>query len=151
MIVILVRLLQIFINSHLTLLLCGVCVVQVRQLLLLVTPQQHDKPVIEVLDSATPYVINKYIEHVPLSERVRYFSLCYYKRCYVKLGDIDDRWWIVSATTFFVGYPFKNAPISKKSPWRLFFEEHFRSFFLLSLMPSIDHRPSFNSFSAQSF
>uniref|UniRef100_A0A915AQL7 Cell morphogenesis protein N-terminal domain-containing protein n=1 Tax=Parascaris univalens TaxID=6257 RepID=A0A915AQL7_PARUN len=42
---------------------------EVRQLLLLVTPQQHDKPVIEVLDSATPYVINKYIEHVPLSER----------------------------------------------------------------------------------
>ncbi|KHN72892.1 Protein furry -like protein-like [Toxocara canis] len=42
---------------------------EVRQLLLLVTPQQHDTPVIEVLDNATPYVLNKYIEHVPLSER----------------------------------------------------------------------------------
>ncbi|VDK52854.1 unnamed protein product [Anisakis simplex] len=42
---------------------------EVRQLLLLITPYQHDTPVIEVLDNATPYVINKYIEHVPLSER----------------------------------------------------------------------------------
>ncbi|EJD74055.1 SAX-2 protein [Loa loa] len=42
---------------------------EVRNLLTLVTSQQHDTPVIEVLDSATPYVINKYIEHVPLYER----------------------------------------------------------------------------------
>lgn len=43
---------------------------QVKQLLGLVTSQHHDTPVIEVLDGATAYVINKYIEHVPLSERV---------------------------------------------------------------------------------
>uniref|UniRef100_A0A915PVF0 Uncharacterized protein n=1 Tax=Setaria digitata TaxID=48799 RepID=A0A915PVF0_9BILA len=43
---------------------------EVRHLLTLVTSQQHDTPVIEVLDNATPYVINKYIEHVPLCERV---------------------------------------------------------------------------------
>ncbi|VDK63731.1 unnamed protein product [Onchocerca ochengi] len=42
---------------------------EVRNLLTLVTSHQHDTPVIEVLDSATPYVINKYIEHVPLYER----------------------------------------------------------------------------------
>uniref|UniRef100_A0A0R3RWW2 MOR2-PAG1_N domain-containing protein n=1 Tax=Elaeophora elaphi TaxID=1147741 RepID=A0A0R3RWW2_9BILA len=42
---------------------------EIRHLLTLVTSQQHDTPVIEVLDSATPYVINKYIEHVPLYER----------------------------------------------------------------------------------
>uniref|UniRef100_A0A914YZJ8 Cell morphogenesis protein N-terminal domain-containing protein n=1 Tax=Panagrolaimus superbus TaxID=310955 RepID=A0A914YZJ8_9BILA len=29
----------------------------------------HDKPVLTVLDEATPYVLNKYIEHVPLAER----------------------------------------------------------------------------------
>ncbi|MCP9258877.1 Protein furry, partial [Dirofilaria immitis] len=42
---------------------------EVRHLLTLVTSQQHDIPVIEVLDNATSYVINKYIEHVPLCER----------------------------------------------------------------------------------
>uniref|UniRef100_A0A0N5A9H4 Protein furry n=1 Tax=Syphacia muris TaxID=451379 RepID=A0A0N5A9H4_9BILA len=42
---------------------------EVRQLLPLVTLNQHNTPVIEVLDNATPYVISKYIEHVPLSER----------------------------------------------------------------------------------
>ncbi|KAK6100762.1 Cell morphogenesis N-terminal family protein [Brugia pahangi] len=42
---------------------------EVRHLLTLVASQQHDTPVIEVLDSATSYVINKYIEHVPLYER----------------------------------------------------------------------------------
>ncbi|VDN03343.1 unnamed protein product [Thelazia callipaeda] len=42
---------------------------EVRHLLTLVTSQQHDTPVIEVLDNATSYVVNKYIEHVPLCER----------------------------------------------------------------------------------
>ncbi|VDO12065.1 unnamed protein product [Brugia timori] len=45
---------------------------EVRHLLTLVASQQHDTPVIEVLDSATSYVINKYIEHVPLYERVNF-------------------------------------------------------------------------------
>lgn len=47
-----------------------------KQLLILVAPHQHDTPVIEVLDSATPYVISKYIEHVPISERVIFTLFC---------------------------------------------------------------------------
>lgn len=42
---------------------------EVKSLLAIVAPEHHDTPVIDVLDDATPYVLNKYIEHVPLSER----------------------------------------------------------------------------------
>ena len=43
---------------------------EVKVLLGLMDIGMHDKPVLTVLDEATPYVLNKYIEHVPLGERV---------------------------------------------------------------------------------
>ncbi|KAI1729371.1 protein furry homolog-like [Ditylenchus destructor] len=57
---------------------------EAKQLLVHLCPEQfsesiiserHIRPVIEVLDDATPYVVTKYIEHVPLSERVNCFNV----------------------------------------------------------------------------
>uniref|UniRef100_A0A7E4UWN9 MOR2-PAG1_N domain-containing protein n=1 Tax=Panagrellus redivivus TaxID=6233 RepID=A0A7E4UWN9_PANRE len=42
---------------------------EVKAMLALMENSVHDKPMLTVLDEATPYVINKYIEHVPLAER----------------------------------------------------------------------------------
>uniref|UniRef100_A0A915EW74 Cell morphogenesis protein N-terminal domain-containing protein n=1 Tax=Ditylenchus dipsaci TaxID=166011 RepID=A0A915EW74_9BILA len=42
---------------------------EVKQLLLLLCISQYDTPVMEVLDEATSYVVNKYVEHVSLTER----------------------------------------------------------------------------------
>uniref|UniRef100_A0AC35TGS2 MOR2-PAG1_N domain-containing protein n=1 Tax=Rhabditophanes sp. KR3021 TaxID=114890 RepID=A0AC35TGS2_9BILA len=42
---------------------------EVKNIFLLLPLDVHDKPVLSVLDEATPYVINKYIEHVSLTER----------------------------------------------------------------------------------
>lgn len=41
-----------------------------RQLLTLIEIEVHDQPLISVLDEATPYVLKKFIEHVPNSEKV---------------------------------------------------------------------------------
>lgn len=38
----------------------------------IISLEDLDEPVITVLDDATPYVVRKYIEHVPMHERVRY-------------------------------------------------------------------------------
>jgi hypothetical protein len=38
----------------------------------------HERPVIDVLDAATPFVIGKYIEHVSQAERVLYFLRALY-------------------------------------------------------------------------
>jgi hypothetical protein len=46
-----------------------------RQLLTLTEIEVHDQPLITVLDEATPYVLKKFIEHVPNSEKVSFKML----------------------------------------------------------------------------
>ncbi|PIO75045.1 hypothetical protein TELCIR_02930 [Teladorsagia circumcincta] len=43
---------------------------EVKQIIAILALDNADTPVINVLDEATPYVVRKYIEHVPLYERV---------------------------------------------------------------------------------
>ena len=43
---------------------------EVKNIFAVMETKFHDKPALTVLDEATPYVLNKYIEHVPLAERV---------------------------------------------------------------------------------
>lgn len=47
-----------------------------RQLLSLTECEIHDEPLITVLDEATPYVLKKFIEHVPSSEKVGNYPFC---------------------------------------------------------------------------
>ncbi|CAJ0578683.1 unnamed protein product, partial [Mesorhabditis spiculigera] len=42
---------------------------EVKSILFLINPEQHDAPMLTVLDEATPYVIQKYIQHVPSHEK----------------------------------------------------------------------------------
>uniref|UniRef100_A0A8R1HZV6 Uncharacterized protein n=3 Tax=Caenorhabditis japonica TaxID=281687 RepID=A0A8R1HZV6_CAEJA len=43
---------------------------ETKQIYELLGHEMHDTPVIDVLDNATPYVVKKYIEHVPMRERL---------------------------------------------------------------------------------
>ncbi|CAI4228998.1 unnamed protein product [Auanema sp. JU1783] len=43
---------------------------EVKQLFVILNIEMNGTPVITVLDEATPYVVKKYIEHVPMSERM---------------------------------------------------------------------------------
>ncbi|CAD6188446.1 unnamed protein product [Caenorhabditis auriculariae] len=60
---------------------------EVKTIIGLLAIENTDTPVITVLDNATPYVVKKYIEHVPLSERMawtmEFASVC------EKIGSIE--------------------------------------------------------------